>query len=62
PARFAAIAASLARLPGEGGGRILELERELPAGPGGDALTVLRDLARRAAPGALDAVSAAFAG
>lgn len=43
PATFAAVAASLARLPADGGGRVLELERELPAGPAGDALTVVRE-------------------
>ena len=78
PARFTAVAASLARLAHESGGVIVEVEREIPAGPSGDALTLLREwtpralaqelaprfesLARRAAPGALDEVQRAFAG
>jgi hypothetical protein len=76
PERFARIAGSLARLPQEGDGVILDLERELPAGKAGEALTVLREwsaasmgealaeqfagLERRAEPGAMAAVSAAF--
>jgi len=44
PATFAAIADSLARLPADGGGRVLELERELPArSDAGEALTVTRE-------------------
>jgi hypothetical protein len=42
PATFEAVAASLARLPAAGRGRVLELARELPSGPDGDALTVQR--------------------
>lgn len=65
PAGFEAVAASLASLPAEGGGRVLDVERELPARGEADAFTVLcdwttreagerlapriRDLARRAA-------------
>ena len=76
PGRFAGIAESLARLPLEGEGRVLEVERELPAGPAGEALTIVREwsaaalgealaerfsgLERRAEPGAMSAVSAAF--
>jgi hypothetical protein len=36
------VAASLADLPVAGRGRVLELERELPSGADGDALTVRR--------------------
>jgi len=43
PATFAAIAASLARIPADGEGRVLELERELPAGTGGAAATVVSE-------------------
>ncbi len=76
PTRFARIAESLARLARESDGVILELERELPAGKAGEALTLLREftpaslgetlaerfasLERRAEPGAMTAVSAAF--
>jgi hypothetical protein len=76
PATFNAVAASLARLPAEGEGRVLELARELPATPAGAALTVAREwpaaalgaslterfmsLARRAEPGAFDAVLVAW--
>lgn len=76
PVRFARIAESLVRLARESEGVILELERELPAGKSGEALTVLREftpaslgetlserfagLERRAEPGAMAAVSAAF--
>ena len=65
PAGFAAVASSLASLPAQGGGRVLDVERELPAAGEADTLTVLcdwsareagerlapriRDLARRAA-------------
>ena len=42
PATFRAIAASLARLPADGRGRVLEVRRELPCGPDGDALEVTR--------------------
>jgi len=42
PATFRALAASLANLPAAGRGRVLELERELPSGEDGDALTVRR--------------------
>jgi len=78
PTRFAEVAASLARLPGEGGGMIVEVERELPAGPAGDSLALLREwtpaapaqelaprfesIARRAEPDAFAPVRAAFAG
>lgn len=76
PARFARIAASLARLPLEGEGRVLEVEREWPVGPSGEALTVVREwsaealgrelsdrlegLERRAEAGAMAPVSVAF--
>ena len=43
PATFAAIAGALARLAAEGGGRVLELERELPAPAGGESVTILRE-------------------
>ena len=75
PATFAAIAGSLARLASEGGGRVMELEHELPAGADGDQVTILgewsvselgetlaprwRDLARRA--GQPDAMREVFA-
>lgn len=39
----ALIAGTLARLPVEGGGQVLALEREFPAGEGGEALSVLSD-------------------
>ncbi len=77
PARFTAVAASLARLPQEGGGMIVEVERELPVGPNGDALALLREwtpqalaqelaerfasIARRAEGDAFDPVRGAFA-
>jgi len=75
PATFAAIAGSLARLASAGNGRVMELERELPASADGDAVTILgewtvrelgetlaprwRDLARRA--NAPDAMRDVFA-
>jgi len=75
PATFAAIAGSLARLESAGNGRVMELERELPASADGDAVTILgewtvrelgetlaprwRDLARRA--NAPDAMRDVFA-
>jgi hypothetical protein len=37
------VAETLARLPGEGGGQVLALEREFPAGEGGESLAVLAD-------------------
>ena len=77
PVRFTAVAASLARLPHEGGGMIVEVERELPVGPNGDALALLREwtpqalaqelaerfasIARRAEGDAFAPVRAAFA-
>jgi hypothetical protein len=42
PATFRALSASLANLPVAGRGRVLEIERELPSGADGDALTVRR--------------------
>ena len=75
PATFTAIAGSLARLASEGGGRVMELERELPVSAKADAVTILgewgvrelgetlaprwRDLARRA--GRPDAMRDVFA-
>ena len=43
PSTFAALADSLARLAAEGGGRVLELERELPASAGGESVAILRE-------------------
>jgi len=43
PATFAAIRGSLARLAADGEGRVLELERELPAPADGESLTILRE-------------------
>jgi hypothetical protein len=76
PATFAALAGSLARLASEGGGRVLDLERELPTPASGEALVVLsewdsselgerlaprlRDLARRSEAAALADVLAAW--
>ncbi|MEQ1833765.1 MAG: hypothetical protein ABL977_11975, partial [Candidatus Eisenbacteria bacterium] len=76
PATFARVAASLARLPADGAGRVLELERAFPAPPEGEGFAVRREwpavalgsslterfmsLARRAEPGAFDAVLAAW--
>lgn len=64
PAAFAAVAHSLAGLPAAGGGRVFDVEREIPTSSEGDTVTVLsewsaaeagekfssrlRDLARRA--------------
>lgn len=78
PARFAAVATSLARLPREGGGVICEVERGIPAGPEGDVLALLREwtpqalaqelaprfdsIARRAEGDAFAPVRAAFSG
>jgi len=66
PARFAELAAALARLATAGEGRVLDLERELPSPPSGESLRILgewsvrdagerfsrrlTDLARRAEP------------
>jgi hypothetical protein len=55
PATFESIVGSLARLAEEGGGRVLELERELPTPAGGESITILRawstrELAERLAP------------
>ena len=53
PSTFAALAGSLARLAVDGGGRVLELERELPsprgpaAGGRGEAVTILREWSTR---------------
>jgi hypothetical protein len=47
PATFAAIAGSLARLATEGEGRVLELERELPASAAAAPITILRDWSAR---------------
>jgi hypothetical protein len=47
PATFAALAGSLARLAEEGGGRVLELERELPAPASGESVTILREWGTR---------------
>ena len=53
PSTFAARAGSLARLAADGGGRVLELERELPspqgpaAGGRGEAVTILREWSTR---------------
>ncbi len=68
----------VARLPADGGGVLVEVEREIPAGPNGDALVLLREwtpsalaqeleprftsLARRAEGEAFAPVRAAFAG
>ena len=43
PATFKAVAASLARLPADGGGRVLELERELPTQAASDAFSISRE-------------------
>ena len=43
PSTFAAIRGSLARLATEGEGRVLELERELPAPAGGESVGILRE-------------------
>ena len=74
PSTFAALAGSLAKLAADGGGRVLELERELPAPASGESVTIVqewstrdlgerlsprwRDLARRA--GAPEAMAAVF--
>ena len=42
PTTFKAVAASLARLPKNAGGRVLELERELPVMAAEEALSVTR--------------------
>ena len=53
PSTFAALAGSLANLAADGGGRVLELERELPspqgpaAGGRGEAVTILREWSTR---------------
>jgi len=47
PATFTAVAGSLARLAQDGGGRVLELEHELPAPPSGDAIAILREWSTR---------------
>lgn len=47
PATFAVLAGSLARLATEGGGRVLELERELPAPEHGEAVTIVREWGTR---------------
>lgn len=78
PGRFATVAGSLARLPADGGGVIVEVEREIPTGPNGDALALLREwtpqalahelevrfasLARRADGDAFASVRAVFEG
>jgi len=41
------LAGSLARLATEGGGRVLELERELPAPEHGEAVTIVREWGTR---------------
>jgi hypothetical protein len=43
PVTFAAVAASLARRPADGGGRVLEIERELPVAGAAEVLTVTRE-------------------
>ncbi len=76
PATFAMVASSLARLPADGAGRIVELERELPAAPTGDGYRIAREwpaaalgaslterfmsLARRTEGSAFDGVLAAW--
>lgn len=76
PAAFSAVAASLARLPADGGGRVLELEREFPAAAGSAGFVITREwpvaalgsslterfvsLSRRAEPGAFAEVLKAW--
>ena len=47
PSTFAALAGSLANLAADGGGRVLELERELPSPASSEAVTILREWSTR---------------
>lgn len=76
PAGFGAVATSLARLPADGGGRVLELQREFPTAPGSEGFIITREwpaaalgsslterfvsLSRRAEPGAFAEVLRAW--